>query len=368
MVTAFWGPAYPTGSGVYACETADRLCRLGHEVHVFTSDYGDTKNNGYSKDLHVQFLRNHGLVWGMNPLSHPIFKLLEDDYDIVHTHSYAFIMSNEAALARGLKNFTYILQFHGGLNTQGLQTDRYRLWVKNNIYDHTAGLFTVRRADKVLSVSTADIPIIKSKFGVDAEYLPNAVDTVKFSKGDGDADCITYAGKFESWKGFEHVINIFKLVHDRKPDTKFLLVGAGSLENLVKKINLPIEVIKNVPHSEMHKIYHRTAVSLLPSFMEGSPTFCIESLACEVPVVASDVGDIKTIVLDGENGYVERAGDEEAMAARVISLIADEGLRNRMGKSGRQHVKERFSYDSVVEKLLKIYESTNKEKNGHLRA
>jgi glycosyltransferase involved in cell wall biosynthesis len=362
MVTAFWGPAYPTGSGVYTCEISDRLSKMGHEVHVFTSEFGDTNNNGCSPGMQLHYLKNHGLLWGMNPLSNPFFKLIEEDFDIVHIHSYVFLMSNEAALARSLRNFSCILQFHGGLNTQGMQISKNRLWIKNNLFDRTIGLFTVRRADKVLSIAMADMPIIKKKFGVDAEYLPNAVDTKKFSKGETEGDCITYVGKFESWKGFESVLNIFKIVHDRRPETKFLLVGAGSLEDMVSKVDLPIEVIRHVPHSEMPKIYHRTAVALLPSYMEGSPTFCIESLACEVPIVASDVGDTKLIVKDGENGYVEKAGDEEAMAARIVGLISDPELRRKMGRAGREHIEKNFSYDTVIESLIKIYEDSLKGK------
>ena len=203
MVTAFWGPAYPTGSGVYANELAKMLARKGHEVHLFVSNEGNCDYEIEMDGVVIHQLRSHGIYWNMNPLSNAFFKLLQDDFDIVHVHSYIFLISNSAALARGFKDFQYLLQFHGGINHSNINNgESGRLWVKNNIFDRTVGTFTARMADGVLSVCRADIPAIKAKFGVDASYLANAVDITKFRYKKPEARTVTFVGKLEKWKGF----------------------------------------------------------------------------------------------------------------------------------------------------------------------
>ena len=229
MVTAFWGPAYPTGSGIYASELAERLVERGHEVHVITSDVGNVENNGFSKDIQLHALHSYGFAWNMNPIASSFRKILDGKFDIVHVHSYIFFLSNTAAMARWFSNHKYLLQFHGGLNHQMHETanDR-RMWAKEKVFDRTLGRMTVDSADELLSVARSDLPIIKRKFGRDAVHLPNAVSLSKFRPEDGNAVYLTYVGKFEEWKGFTDLLDIFKIVKNDVPEAKLLLVGQGS--------------------------------------------------------------------------------------------------------------------------------------------
>ncbi|AGK60063.1 Glycosyltransferase [Archaeoglobus sulfaticallidus PM70-1] len=358
MVTAFWGPAYPTGSGIYAYEVARRLADQGNEVHVYTSSVGNFDKVEYPDNFHIHVLRAYTVVWNMNPFANVFTKLLSKDFDIVHVHSYIFFMSNMTALARIFKNFKYVLHFHGGLNySEAKKFHPWRTWAKENIYDKTLGLLTVKIADKVLSVAKSDIPIIKRKFGVDAEWIPNCVCTEKFSYSENDSRVVTYVGKLEKWKGAELLKDVFKTIHNELEDVKFMVVGDGSLAEKLKNSNLPIKLMGHVPHDKMPDIYHKTAVSVLPSYMEGLPTICMESLACGVPVVATDVGDTREIVTDGKTGFLVKPGDAKAMASKVIELLEDDDLRKTMGREGRRHVEENFSYDVIVERVYEVYSS-----------
>jgi glycosyltransferase involved in cell wall biosynthesis len=359
MVTAFWGPAYPTGSGVYAYELARRLAEQGNEVHVYTSSVGNFKEIKHNDNLHIHTLRTYGMVWNINPVADVFTKLLREDFDVVHVHSYIFFLSNMTALARYFKNFKYVLQFHGGLNfsEDTRKFHPFRVWAKENIYDKTLGSLTVKKADKVLSIAKSDIPVIKKKFGVDAEWMPNAVCTDKFSYSETDSKVVTYVGKLEKWKGVDVLIDVFRIIHKAIKNVKFMVVGDGSLISKLKNSDLPVKLMGHIPHDRMPDVYHQTAVSVLPSYMEGSPTTCIESLSCGVPVVATDVGDTREIVVDGKTGHLVKPGDAEAMASKIIELLEDDDLRGRMGKDGRKHVEENFSYDTIVMKMFEVYES-----------
>jgi len=359
MVTAFWGPAYPTGSGVYAYQLSRRLAEMGHDVHVYTSQIGNFNGNLYPPNLHLHPLRTYGMMWDMNPIANVFPRLLDERFDVVHVHSYIFYMSNLAALARAVRNFGYVLNFHGGLNHKVMNDGSYsrRIWIKENIFDRTIGRLTVKLADKVLTVSRSDIPLIQDCFGVIPEYIPNAVCTEDFSYCQNDSRTVTYVGKLEKWKGLEELIGVFKIVHDQMDDVRFRVVGNGSLSEKLKRSNLPLDIVGYVPHLNMPKVYGESAVTILPSYMEGSPTVCMESLSCGTPCVATNVGDTPEIVMDGKCGYLANPGDVNTFAERIIGLLQDSGLRKRMGAAGREHVMRNFSYESVVEKMLHVYDS-----------
>jgi len=360
QVTAYWGPAYPTGSGVFCYELSKRLAKQ-FDVHVFTSDTGNFNNLSNLPNLHLHPLHTYAVIWNMNPVANVFTRLLQGDFDIVHVHSYIFFLSNMAALARLFKsNSKYILHFHGGLDFPNGTRSFHpgRIWAKEHVYDKTLGYFTTKIADRVLSASKNDIPIIQRKFGVrEVEWIPNAVDTETFNctQDKPDSPLVTYVGKLEQWKGIDTLIKSFKIIYREVKDVKFLVVGSGSLEGKLRELNLPIEILGSVPYSEMPEIYRRTSVLILPSFMEGFPCTCVEALSCQVPVIASDVGDVKEIVVDGVTGFLTECGDTEATASRTIEILRSKDLQKKLGENGRAYVKKTFSYDAVTAKMLEEY-------------
>lgn len=357
MIAALWGPALPTGSGIYAYELAKRLATEGHEVHVFTSSEGKFNGTKYPQDLHLHVLHSYGRMWEMNPLVNLLPPLLEHDFDIVHVHSYIFFMSNIAAFARGLRDFRYVLQFHGGMS-HCAQADfsSSRMWMKEKVFDPTLGAFTVSMADRVLSVSRKDIPIIEKKFRVPCGHLPNAISVEDFSPQGECEDTVTYVGKLERWKGVENLVKVFHLIYRERPHTKFMVVGDGSMAELLRSSGLPITMMPHVSHDFMPRVYSNSTVTVLPSFMEGSPTICLESLACGTPVVATNVGDTPDLVLDGRTGYIDEPEDVNGMAEHIIELLDSERQRRMMGAAGRKHVVENYSYDRILHNVIDIYE------------
>ncbi|MDW5562440.1 MAG: glycosyltransferase family 4 protein [Methanomassiliicoccus sp.] len=358
-ISALWGPAYPTGSGIYAFELSKLMARHGHRVDAYTSDTGIFNDESYSADFDLHRLKSHGFVMDMNPVSNVFFKLVRSDYDVVHVHSYVFFMSNSAAMARAFRDFKYVLTIHGGVDHENSPDSRcsFRFWLKDKIYDSTIGRQTVRLADKVITVCKKDMPIIEDKFGVEAEYVPNAVSTDMFNYDQEHKKEVVYVGKLERWKGADDLVKIFRKVHELHPDVKFKIVGRGSLAEAISNTNLPIETIGYIPHEEMPNIYGRSAVMILPSYMEGAPTTCMEASSCKVPVVATDVGDTKEIVKDGKSGFIHSPGDVDRIADSVVQLIEDESLCHEMGAYGRDHIVNNFSYGAVTHRMISIYES-----------
>lgn len=360
QVAAYWGPAYPTGSGVFCSEISKRLAKR-FEVHAFTSNIGSFENLERINNLYVHPLHTYITIWDMNPLANVFTKLLQSNFDIVHVHSYIFFLSNMAALASVFKRSSkYILHFNGGLSFSGnsKKFHRRRIWAKENIYDRTLGYFTAKVADRTFSASRSDIPIIERKFNIkEVEWIPNAVDTEKFIPPErSPAPVVAYVGKLESWKGIDTLIRCFEIIGKKLKDVEFLVVGTGSLENELRKVKLSIKFLGYVPYERMPEIYQKASVLVLPSYMEGFPCTCVEALSCGVPVVATDVGDTREIVMDGETGFLAKPGDSELIASRIIEILKDDGLRGDLGKKGRAHVKQNFNYEVITEKIIEAYE------------
>ena len=94
---------------------------------------------------------------------------------------------------------------------------------------------------------------------------------------------------------------------------------------------------------------------LLPSASESFGLVALEAMASSVPVVASRVGGLPEVVPDGKAGFLLPAGDVEAMAARVVQLLTDEGLHTRFAAAGRRQA-ARFGCDEVVPRFEALYE------------
>jgi glycosyltransferase involved in cell wall biosynthesis len=90
---------------------------------------------------------------------------------------------------------------------------------------------------------------------------------------------------------------------------------------------------------------------------EGTPNVVMEAMACGRAVVATDAGDVPSMVVDGETGFVVRRGDDESLVERMVSLIADRERCRRMGQAGRAKAEREFGVERLVSETLDVYRS-----------
>jgi glycosyltransferase involved in cell wall biosynthesis len=94
---------------------------------------------------------------------------------------------------------------------------------------------------------------------------------------------------------------------------------------------------------------------LMPSETESFGLAALEAMACETPVIATRVGGLPEVVLDGETGYLVGVGDTRAMADRAVEILSGEN-RRRMGARGRAWAVERFNTEIVIPQYERLYE------------
>ena len=96
---------------------------------------------------------------------------------------------------------------------------------------------------------------------------------------------------------------------------------------------------------------------VLTSRWEGLPIVFLEAMASSKPVVATSVGAASEVIQDGENGFLVPPGDTQTMSTRIVQLLRDEGLRQRMGKRGRSLLDSTFEQEFMNNRVNHLYGS-----------
>ena len=154
-------------------------------------------------------------------------------------------------------------------------------------------------------------------------------------------------------KNHRMLLDVAARLRNRAGDLHWLIVGDGpersSLEARSAKLGLCDRVRFLGTRQDTEQILASLDLFALCSDNEASPVSILEALACQVPVVATDVGSVRESIVEGETGCLVPAGDAEQMAARISRLIGDSAARARMGCAGRAHVQQNGSLESMVE-------------------
>jgi glycosyltransferase involved in cell wall biosynthesis len=257
-----------------------------------------------------------------------------------------------------------------------------------------------------LTQGCVDLTIANSKAGADfnsrmcgqpaSKYrvVYNGVDTERFKPRSrielrkqlgipvGDPVIGVFAS-FKPQKNHSMLLHAFKRVLDLKPNTQLLIVGdqtAGDIqffgkisgtddyharmEDLIDELGIRHNCIFLGNRNDVERIYPACDITVLSSLHEGTPNVLLESMACGVPVVATNVSDNSYVVKEGETGYLVELGDVEGMADHIQTLLANEALRREMGKKARGWVLQKFSVEQMVRKT----EITGKAIKYFLRA
>jgi starch synthase len=111
-----------------------------------------------------------------------------------------------------------------------------------------------------------------------------------------------------------------------------------------------------LPVPEVVQLYSHAAVFVCPSIYEPFGLINLEAMACGTPVVASRVGGIPEVVVDGETGWLVEPGDAAALGRALRHALADPGRARRMGEAGRQRVEGHFSWERIAARTMTVYE------------
>jgi glycosyltransferase involved in cell wall biosynthesis len=202
--------------------------------------------------------------------------------------------------------------------------------------------YVLERARFVIAASTALADSARALGARDVRVIPSGVDVPASVGEEADPPEVLYAGRLAAEKG------VLELVEATR-GLNLVVAGDGPLRARVPGAR------GFVPHDQLQQLYGRAAVVACPSRREGFGVACLEAMAHARPVVATSVGGLRDLVVDGETGLVVRPCDPAALRRALDRLLGDAALRRRLGAAGRLRAQERFSWAAVTEATLAAY-------------
>ena len=128
----------------------------------------------------------------------------------------------------------------------------------------------------------------------------------------------------------------------------------GRVHELIDQYGLQQQVLLTGPREDMPQVYNELDLQACTSHSEAMPLAVMEAMASGLPVVATRVGGLPDMVEHGQTGWLVARNDFDDLAARCAGLLADAGLRQRMGLRARQRVVERMNLDDCVARVAQL--------------
>jgi alpha-maltose-1-phosphate synthase len=261
----------------------------------------------------------------------------------------------------------------------------FSLWVEKT---------ALEMADAIIAVSLETKSDIEQLFNVDparVHVIHNGIDLEQYRKIDSIAALkrhgidphepyVLFVGRITCQKGFQHLLRAIQFM-----DRGFQIVlcaAAPDTPQMAEEMKTAVDAAKAqrpgviwinemVDQAATRELYSQAAVFVCPSIYEPFGIINLEAMACETAVVASAVGGIKEVVVDGETGFLvpleqTKGGSFEPtdpekfardLAERINQLMKDPQLREKFGKAGRKRVENHFSWTSIAQKTKALYET-----------
>ncbi|OLR90331.1 glycogen synthase [Actinokineospora bangkokensis] len=312
-----------------------------------------------------------------------------DAVDLVHSHTW---YANHAGhLAQLLHGVPHVVTAHSLEPRRPWKAEQlgggYRLssWVERTAYEAADAIIAVSdgmRADVLdcyPSLDPAKVHVVRN--GIDATaYRPvTEVDALRAHGIDPDRPIVLFVGRITRQKGVAHLV---AAAHHIDAGAQVVLcAGAPDTPEIAEETRVAVAELaaarpgvfwiqKMLAPAEVRQLLSRAAVFVCPSVYEPLGIVNLEAMACSTAVVASDVGGIPEVVVDGGTGLlVHYAPDAEpqfrsGLADAVNELLADPERARAMGEAGRERAVREFSWASVAEQTVAVYEAARTSHGG----
>src|SRR5437868_14855859 len=363
---------YPTygGSGAVATELGLELARRGHDVHFVS----------YASPFRLRGFAERVTCHEVTQLEYPLFEQSSPDalalavkqhevakreqLDLMHVH-YAIPHAATAWLAKQMLlheklDLKIVTTLHGTDITLVGQDPSY----------YTLTRFSIEQSDRVTAVSAflrdetyrafgcagCDVVVIPN-FIAASEYHPAADASPRRSLAPSDHKVLVHVSNFRPVKRVRDVVRVFAGIRRELPAT-LVLVGDGpdrdAAEQETDRLKLRRDVRFFGKVDNVADILRGSDLFLLPSETESFGLAALEAMACAVPVLASAVGGLPEVVVDGETGFLTPPGDVDAMIVHGVRALRDGALHARLRAAASRRALD-FTADRVVPQYEQLY-------------
>ena len=261
----------------------------------------------------------------------------------------------------------------------------FSLWVEKTALEMADAIIAVsgetkRDIERLFDVDPARVHVIHNGIDLDEYRKVDSTAALKRFGVDPAKPYLLFVGRITRQKGIVHLVRAIEFM-----DRDFQIVlcaGAPDTPEIAQEMNDAIAKAKSkrpdliwinemVDRQSTIELYSHAGVFCCPSIYEPFGIINLEAMACETAVVASAVGGIKEVVVDGETGFLvpleqmkespfETTNPEKFardLAARINQLMQDRQLREKFGRAGRKRVEEKFGWPAIAEATKKLYQT-----------
>lgn len=290
--------------------------------------------------------------------------------DIVHAHGTGLYA--HAALGSGFPN---VITAHGIV---AREVALYRGWGLRlrGLFDIVGERYCLAQATDIIAISPYVEQVFRPFTGARFYLIENAVDQAFFRLSPRpDPGRLLFAGPVIERKGLVPLVRALAKIKERQPHVELRVAGGTGAEpqyyqalvSLARGLGVSAHVsfLGQLDQERLLAEYAACSLFVLPSFQETAPMAVQQALAARVPVVATSVGGVPTLVKDGETGLLVPCGDSDALAAAILRVLDDDDLRARMGEQARRDARQRFLPEVVADKTKAVYDAILRRANIH---
>ncbi|MBC8509847.1 MAG: glycosyltransferase family 4 protein [Anaerolineales bacterium] len=368
-------PGWGGGAGTYVQLVGRELARRGHKVSIVAAWYPECGLVAEDEGLTIYRPRLKGsLHWYASKI--PIlktgalaFRALEHGWQL-----YRFLerLHREtpidiAEFSEGgdfwhaiFPSFPYLCHLHGSRYTFLKQAGKpvHRAdW-----YQRRLGLFFIRRAKWVLSPSQAMADVVeeendqpfRKKSVIPYPLDPQLANNQPSANGaNHPGKIVMFAARNDPVKGGDVLLQAIPLVRQSIPNVEFRIFGYQPNGQAVPE---GVSLYPFLPKAELLAHYHQADLCVIPSRWDNSPNTVYEAMAAGKAVVASRVGGIPELVVDGETCLLVEPNDPQGLAAALVNLLSDNSRRLTLGQKGRKYIQHLGNLQANVDQRFVVYQ------------
>ena len=364
-----WFPVY-SGEQIHAAKLAEALAaEYGWEVDILTCGVKEglrreekilDKTNG----VRVRRICKYRWLYPFALIGHLI--LHRKRYKILHAHT--------TLSAAAMKVGSWFMNAHTIVTVHGNRVME-RGWTLRKLIDRVVFLET--RYSQEISVSES---FLKARNVNDhVLVIPHGIDTEPFDavkpQREPEKFRVLFVGRLAHDKGLDlllkatrELVDSSEFIQSRK-DFVLNIVGPGKDEKVLKELAAKLDLTKyvkfhgKVTGETLLEFYKSSDLFVLPSRFEGLPMTLLEACAAKLPILATNVGDMRRLVLENVNGHLIQSEDVQELSYYLAHFAMNPGLE-QMGQASYEIVQQEYNWETTIKKILRVYEALGQKQKS----
>jgi len=353
-----------------------QMQNLGHEVHLIAPDYDVvTEDEAWIKRIPARSiyfdpedkLMKYGEAVKLLPA------LEQEKYDIVHVHT-PFVAHYLGLKLAAQLNIPCIETYHTFFEDY---LHHYLPWMPKSIARGIARMISKRQCNAVDAIVAPSNPMLDvlRKYGVNvlSEVIPTGLQDSSFAAADGqlfrlkygiplDRPMLLYVGRVAFEKNIDFLLEMTKLLAEKRPDVLLVVTGEGPAEASLHKLAKTLEIEKNVQfigyldrNKELNACYESADIFVFASKSETQGLVLLEAMAQATPVVAIAELGTASILVEGKGALIA-PDDTTQFAERVHQLLLNPEHRFELGNRAKNYALDKWTATLQAQRMIKFYE------------